>query len=111
MNGSNTPGTQNGRMCLGSLGIRDVLVGDRFLCIRDARMRVDGELVYKKGEFYKSEKDGCITDRTGRIEHYWEDTDFNGRAEDYASEGFDWTDDGDLLSETLKMLLCKYANH
>lgn len=58
-------------MCLGSLEIRDVLVGDRFLCIRDVRMQDDGELVYKKGEFYQSERNGCITDRAGRIEHYW----------------------------------------
>ena len=37
-------------------------------------------------------------------------TDFE-RTEDYASEGFNWTEDDDLLSETLKMLLCKYANN
>lgn len=167
----------------------------------------DGELVYKKGEFYQSEKEGCITDLANRKNHYWKETDwtlyfirwkghkrrhmskqrytleeswfsesreenqikpetwetalgfekawlknyevdpewwnvtpygsivldlevedglvsiefgerrigfftdFNRREEDYASEGFDWTDDGDLLSETLKMLLKKYENH
>ena len=189
-------------MCLRSLEIRDVpVIGDRFLCIQDVRMIDDGELVYKKGEFYKSEKDGCITDQAGRIEHYWyepdwpkyfirqkghkrkhmdnkrytlqeswfseddnvrkevwntalefekewlksryidpewwnltpygsitldleiEDgivsiefgdhkigffTDFREGVINYASEGFDWTG-GDLLSENLKMLLCKYG--
>ena len=38
-------------------------------------------------------------------------TDFNGRAEDHASEGFDWNEDGDLLSENLKMVLKKYENY
>ena len=36
-------------------------------------------------------------------------TEFKEGMDDYASEGFDWTEDGDLLSETLKMLLCKYG--
>jgi hypothetical protein len=77
MSGLNTPGTQNGRMCLGSLEIRDVpVIGDRFLCIQDVRMLDDGELVYKKGEFYQSKRNACITDRAGRIEHYWDETDW-----------------------------------
>lgn len=195
-----------GKLCLRSLETKDVQAGDKFLCIQDARMQEDNELVYKKGEFYRSEKDYCITDRAGRIEHYWENTDwtlyfirwkghkrrhmkqrytleeswfsesleenhvkpetwktalgfekvwlknwcvdpewwnvtpygsivldletddgivsiefggtrvgfytdFNGRAEDYASEGFDWNEDGDLLSENLKMVLKKYENN
>ena len=63
-------------MYLRSLGIKDVQAGDKFLCIQDVRMQEDNELVYKKGEFYRSEKDCCITDKAGRIEHYWEDTDW-----------------------------------
>ena len=170
-------------------------------------MQEDGKLVYKKGEFYKSEQDDCITDLNNCKEHYWEETDwtlyfirwkghkrkhmskqrytleeswfsesreenqikletwetalgfekawlknyevdpewwnvtpygsivldlevedglvsiefgghrigffteFEEGMEDYSSEGFDWTDDGDLLSETLKMVLKKYENH
>lgn len=58
------------------LEIKDVREGDVFLCTQDVRMLDDGELVYKKGEFYKSEKDNCITDRAGRIDHYWDDTDW-----------------------------------
>jgi hypothetical protein len=207
MSGLKTPKTSNGKMCLGSLEIKDVQEGDLFLCISDVRMIDDNELVYKKGEFYRSDQSLCITDRAGRIDHYWEKTDwthyfikwrghkrkhmskqrhsleeswfsesleenhvkpetwktalgfekvwlknwcvdpewwnvtpygsivldletddgivsiefgghrigfyteFEEGMEDYASEGFDWTEDGDLLSETLKMLLCKYANH
>jgi hypothetical protein len=64
-------------MCLGSLGIKDVpVIGDKFLCIQDVRMIDDGELVYKKGEFYQSEKEGCITDLANRKDHYWEETDW-----------------------------------
>ena len=72
MNGLNTLEILNGGMCLGSLEIKDVQAGDKFLCIQDVRMIDDGELVYKKGEFYRSDKDHCITDKAGRIEHYWE---------------------------------------
>lgn len=56
--------------------IKDVQEGDIFLCTQDVRMIDDNELAYKKGEFYKSEKDNCITDRAGRIEHYWQETDW-----------------------------------
>ena len=76
MSGLKTPKTSNGKMCLGSLEIKDVQEGDVFLCTQDVRMLDDGELAYKKGEFYKSEKDNCITDRAGRIEHYWQETDW-----------------------------------
>ena len=206
MSGSNLPETLNGRMCLCFMETRKVLAGDLFLCIQDVRMIDDNELVYKKGEFYKSEKNECITDKAGRKDHYWENTDwtpyfviwkshkrknmckrlsiedswfsvsreenhiteetwrtalefekiwlknydvdpdlwnttdygsiildlevrdglvsiefggtqigfyteFKGGMENYASEGFDWTDKGDLLSETLKTLLKKYENN
>lgn len=199
--------TTSGKFGLGSLETRDIQVGDKFLCIRDVRMIDDGELVYKKGEYYESERNNCITDLKGRIEHYWEDTnwtaffkrwkghkkkhmyrkrftleeswfsesreencikpetwktalefekvwlknyevdpdwwnvtpygsivldlevedgllsiefggtqigfytDFEGDLENHASEGFDWTDNGYLLSETLKTLLKNYENN
>ena len=73
MSGSNTRRTLNGKRYLRSLETKDVQVGDLFLCIQDVRMIDDGELVYKKGEFYRSEKPGCITDLTNRKEHYWKE--------------------------------------
>lgn len=195
-------------MCLDSLEIKDVPApqkGDSYLCIKDAWMEDDGELVYKKGEFYKSEKNLCITDEAGRVDHYWDTTDwtsyfirwrghkrmhmkrqsleeswfseslednqvkpetwktalnfektwlknyevdpdwwnvtpygsivldlevsdgkvslefggtqigfftdFKNGVENHASEGFDWIEGDDLLSETLKTLLHKYENN
>ena len=30
-----------------------------------------GELAYKNGEIYRSQKEGCITDIFGCIDHHW----------------------------------------
>lgn len=76
MSGLKTAKTSSGKIGLGSLEIKDVQAGEIFLCTQDVRMLDDGELVYKKGEFYKSERYNCITDRAGRIDHYWDDTDW-----------------------------------
>lgn len=49
--------------------------GDKFLCIEDVRMIIDGELsneiAYLKGEVYTSEYDWCITDECENVMHTW----------------------------------------
>jgi hypothetical protein len=50
--------------------------GDKFRCIKGVVMsggRHNGEVAYFKGQEYKSEKDGAITDEWGNVEHYWSD--------------------------------------
>ena len=44
--------------------------GNKFLCIKDVVMS-DGDIAYKKGEVYRSERDGCITDIQGVMVHIW----------------------------------------
>lgn len=50
--------------------------GEWFLCHKTVTMKDDGEVVYKKGEFYKSEIDNCITNLFGEQLHYWRETDW-----------------------------------
>ena len=44
--------------------------GDIFQCIKDVVMN-DGVIDYKKGSFYTSDCDGCITDEQYTQGHYW----------------------------------------
>ena len=44
--------------------------GDVFECIQHVVMD-DGEVVYRKGKAYASEKDGCITDEEHDENHEW----------------------------------------
>lgn len=44
--------------------------GDIFQCIKDVVM-ADGVIDYKKGSFYTSDCDGCITDEQYTEGHYW----------------------------------------
>lgn len=44
--------------------------GDIFQCIKDVVMN-DGVIDYKKGSFYTSDCDGCITDEQYTEGHYW----------------------------------------
>lgn len=53
--------------------------GDIFQCIKDVVMN-DGVIAYKKGEYYTSEFDYCITDLKHNKEHYWLD---KGEFEEY----------------------------
>jgi hypothetical protein len=47
--------------------------GDKFLCIQNVYMSGDlsSPPIYVSGRIYVSEKDDCITDEAGLIEHYW----------------------------------------
>ena len=45
--------------------------GDKFECIEDVIMD-DGEIAYRKGGVYVSERDSCITDLQGCDIHIWE---------------------------------------
>jgi hypothetical protein len=54
----------------------DIKKGDSFVCIQDVIMAEDDSLVYKKGFVYTSEKNGCITDEDGDIDHRWDDVDY-----------------------------------
>lgn len=53
--------------------------GDKFLCIRNVRMKNDNILVYSEGEVYKSEVDKCITNDEGDRNHQWEDVIYTER--------------------------------
>jgi len=44
-------------------------LGKRFKCIQDVILGAD--VMYKKGEIYKSEVEGCITNKGGNIYHEW----------------------------------------
>lgn len=51
--------------------------GDRFLCIQDVIMDDEyGELCYKEGSVYTSEKDGCITNLQGDVNHGWDGVEY-----------------------------------
>ena len=45
--------------------------GDTYKCIKDVKMSSDGRIEYVAGKIYTSEQDGCLTDESGIIEHYW----------------------------------------
>jgi len=40
-----------------------------FLCIKNVIMTVTGDIAYTKGNSYVSEKEGCITDNNGSVNH------------------------------------------
>lgn len=46
--------------------------GDVFLCIKDFVMD-DGDIAYKSGKTYKSEKHNCITDESRHYNHVMSD--------------------------------------
>jgi hypothetical protein len=51
----------------------DIIVGATYECVKDVVMIVpEGELAYKKGEKYRSDQSGCITDEQGSVNHYWD---------------------------------------
>ena len=45
-------------------------IGDKFYC-KESVVMEDGEIAYKCGEYYVSDRDGCITDESGDIDHEW----------------------------------------
>ena len=45
--------------------------GDTYKCIKTVNMSSDGRIEYVAGNIYTSEQDGCLTDESGIIEHYW----------------------------------------
>ena len=45
--------------------------GDTYKCIKDVKMSSDGRIEYVAGKIYTSEQNGCLTDESGIIEHYW----------------------------------------
>lgn len=47
-----------------------ISIGDKFLCTSTVIMD-DASISYREGEEYISEKDGCITDEDGDVEHRW----------------------------------------
>lgn len=48
--------------------------GDKFKCIKDVIMDDDpDDIAYYKDKIYTCEKDECITDEQGRINHVWEE--------------------------------------
>lgn len=50
----------------------EIKKGSRWVCIKDVSMYGgDDEIAYIKGNVYKSEQDGCITDRLGDVGHLW----------------------------------------
>lgn len=57
----------------------DIIVGATYECVKDVVMiDPEGELAYKKGEKYRSDQSGCITDEQGSVNHYWDSVeDFN----------------------------------
>lgn len=51
----------------------DIIVGATYECVKDVVMiDPEGELAYKKGDKYRSDQSGCITDAEGSINHYWD---------------------------------------
>jgi hypothetical protein len=48
--------------------------GDKFRCIKTLFMKPYGNIGYVQGKIYTSDKDGCLTNCEGLLEHYW-DTD------------------------------------
>ena len=47
--------------------------GDRFKCIKTVIMDNNpNDIAYRKGKFYVSDYDGCITDESGCTNHYWD---------------------------------------
>lgn len=47
-----------------------ISIGDKFLCT-SAVIMDDASISYREGKEYISEKDGCITDEYGDVEHMW----------------------------------------
>jgi len=45
--------------------------GDTYKCIKTVKMGSDERIEYVAGKIYTSEQDGCLTDESGIIEHYW----------------------------------------
>lgn len=46
--------------------------GGIFQCIKDVVM-INGAFVYRRGNFYVSQNDGCITDDDGDQAHQWDE--------------------------------------
>ena len=54
----------------------DIVVGATYECIKDVVMTdPKGEVFYKKGEKYRSDQSGCITNNRGDVGHEWSSTD------------------------------------
>lgn len=52
--------------------IDNIKKGDRFYCKKTVVMHLDNDIAYTEGKTYVSEKDGCITNDQGLIEHLWD---------------------------------------
>ena len=57
-------------------------IGDKFYCTETVVMD-DDVVAYRCGEYYTSEREGCITDEAGDIDHEWHNT---------SSFGYSWKD-------------------
>ena len=51
--------------------MRKIIKGSKWLCIKTVIMDDTEEIAYTKGKTYNSEKDDCITDEQGLINHWW----------------------------------------
>lgn len=72
----------------------DVKKDEWYTCISDYHSEFDDGFVYKKGNFYKSEKDGCITDEYGNIDHAWSPV----KVREYFKRwGYEDLHDGDVI--------------
>lgn len=49
----------------------EIKKGTRWVCIEDVYMHTDFSNEYKRGFVYLSESEGCITDESGDIGHWW----------------------------------------
>ena len=50
-----------------------ILKGDKFKCLEDVEMKHTHQIAYKQDNIYISEKNDCVTDEFGDIDHYWEE--------------------------------------
>lgn len=55
---------------LNATSSNEIHKGDKFYC-KESVVMEDGEIAYKCGEYYVSDRDGCITDESGDIDHEW----------------------------------------
>lgn len=51
--------------------MRKIIKGSKWLCIKTVIMDDTEEIAYSAGKIYNSEKDDCITDEQGLINHWW----------------------------------------
>ena len=52
---------------------KDLIVGNRFECIKDVVMSTSKKVAYKKGNVYLCENKHCITNEFNEVGHWWND--------------------------------------